>query len=88
VSEVDRIEGEVARLPREGQLELVQRVLRRLERGDPAARRERLMASARLVRQWASEPPDHDDTWWDNFERDLRENRLTLGVVDLGEDDE
>ena len=87
INEVAKIEREVARLPRESQFELVQRLLRRLERDDPATRRAKLIASARLVRRWASEPPDHDDAWWDDFERELRENRLTFGVMDLGENE-
>jgi hypothetical protein len=85
-SRLDQIEEEVARLPREGQFELVQRVLRRLERDDPATRRRKLAELTTTMREWTRRPPDHDDAWWDDFERDLRENRLTLGVMDLGED--
>jgi hypothetical protein len=84
VNPVARIEKEVARLPRESPVELVQRLVRRLERDDPETRRARLIESARLMREWASRPPDHDDAWWDDFERDLRENRLTFGVMDDG----
>ena len=88
VNELATIEGPVARLARHEQFEMAHRLLRRLQRDDPAARRARLIASARLVREWASRPPDHDDAWWEDFERELRENRLTFGTADLGEDDE
>ena len=81
VREIDKIEEQVARLPREGQVELVQRVLRRLERGDPATRRAKLAELSKAMREWACRPPDHDDAWWDDFDRDLRENRLTFGTV-------
>ncbi len=85
--DVTEIERQIARLPQEDQRELLDRLARRLTRDDPAARRDRLIESARLVRQWASEPPDHDDAWWDDFERELRENRLTFHEIDLGEDE-
>jgi len=34
------------------------------------------------MREWTRRPPDHDDAWWDDFERELRGNRLTFGVMD------
>lgn len=86
--DVTKLEREIARLPREDRHELLQRLLRQLTRDDPIMRREKLVESARLVRQWASEPPDHDDAWWEEFERELREDRLTFREIALGEDDE
>jgi hypothetical protein len=76
--QVTKIEGEIARLPREEQFEVLERLQRRLRDPAEAERRERLRASVRLLEQWASEPDDHDDEWWEDFERELRENRLTF----------
>jgi len=87
VNEVGRLEREAARLPREEQLELAHRLLRRLERDDPATRRAKLADLSRQMREWVNRPPDHDDAWWDDFNRELQENRLTFGVIDFGEDD-
>jgi hypothetical protein len=88
VNPVARIEKEVARLPRESQVELVQRLVRRLERDDPEARRAKLAALSEAMREWTKRPPDHDDAWWEDFERELRENRLTFRVVEFEDDDE
>lgn len=31
-----------------------------------------------LLQAWATEPGDKDETWWDEFEQELRDNRLTF----------
>ena len=31
-----------------------------------------------MLQAWAAEPDDTDDAWWDEFERELAENRLTF----------
>jgi hypothetical protein len=36
-----------------------------------------------LLQAWAAEPDDKDDAWWDEFEQELRQNRLTLREVDF-----
>jgi len=84
MSEVSKIEDEIAQLPRDDQYELLQRLVRRLRRDDPAMRREKLAKLSQQMREWAKRPPDRDDAWWDDFERELRENRLTFRVIDFG----
>lgn len=38
-----------------------------------------------LLQDWANEPSDKDEAWWDEFEQELRDNRLTFRrEVDLG----
>lgn len=32
----------------------------------------------RIVKEWMSSPPIHDKAFWDDFERELRENRFNL----------
>ena len=76
--QVTKIEGEIARLPREEQFEVLERLVTRLRQDDPAVRRARLEASVRYFEARAREPDDHDDEWWEDFERELRENRLTF----------
>jgi len=84
VCDVDRIERQIAHLARDQQFDLVQRLVGRLGQEDPGIRRAKLLGSARLLREWASQPQDQDDAWWDDFERELRENRLTFGVMAAG----
>ena len=78
VGQMTKIEGEIARFPREEQLEMLERLVTRLRQDDPAVRRARLAASVRYFEARAQEPDDHDDAWWEGFERELRENRLTF----------
>jgi len=56
-------------------------VNRQLQRDDRATRSEKLARLSAAMREWTSRPPDHDDAWWDDFERELRENRLTFGAM-------
>jgi len=81
VGGVAKVGREIARLDRNRQLRQLRRLERRLRQDDPAERRRKLAESARLLCEWASRPPDHDDAWWDDFERELRENRLQFGAV-------
>ena len=85
--DVTRLEREIARLPRKERQELLKRLVRQLSRDDPAVRREKLAKLSQQMREWAQRQPDHDDAWWEDFERELRENRLTFREIDLGEDD-
>ena len=88
VRDVTRLEQEIARLPREDRYALVTRVMRRLAADDPTVRRGKLEKLSRQMREWTKREPDHNDAWWEDFERELRENRLTFREIDLGEDDE
>lgn len=36
-----------------------------------------------LLRQWYATPDDKGDEWWDEFERELKANRVTFREVNL-----
>jgi len=89
IDEVVKVDRQIARLDHAQQLELFRRLERRLQKAapDPAERRERLAKLSQQMREWTTRDPDHDDAWWDDFERELRENRLQFRIVDFGDDD-
>lgn len=49
---------------------------------DEAARAERIRTqneqALQLLEKWLAEPDDLGDAWWDEFEAELRQNRLTF----------
>jgi hypothetical protein len=45
--------------------------------------RRRNQEARELLRQWMAEPDDLGDEWWDEFEQELRANRVTFREVDM-----
>lgn len=46
--------------------------------GSPTALRTANRQALRLLDEWLSEPDDLGDEWWDAFERELRDHRLSI----------
>jgi prevent-host-death family protein len=56
--------------------EVAQNIKQMLEEGRALPERNRL--ALELMHEWLSEPDEHDEAWWREFDEQLSRNRFTL----------